>query len=58
MRTTFSGIYLFNDDDFKAQHTLYSLEKCGQRAKQWRNRERESEGERRSFAVNRLQRGQ
>ncbi len=20
MRTTFSGIYLFNDDDFKAQH--------------------------------------
>ncbi len=41
MRTTLSGICLFSDADFEAQHLFILNGKGGQRAMQWRDRERE-----------------
>jgi hypothetical protein len=40
MRTTFSEIHLFNDNFSVHDTFLYSTEKGGQRAKQWRDRDR------------------
>jgi hypothetical protein len=46
MRTTFSGIYLFNDDDFRTKHIFIFNEKLWQGAKLGRDRERARERDR------------